>query len=856
MIQSDEDEVSIGDTVYVVDHEYDPSGLYLEARIGQLEISFTDHTKNKCQLTNYKEVQSGIRKQLSESQINDLINSYFPIGSNKIQDGAITEGKIDKIYYSSIKTDIVQASVADVQVLIADKASIEDLNASNAKIENLIAEDVAISGKITAAEAVIEELKANDATITGKLTANEADIKKLKAEDVVISGKLTATEAEIKTLKSENVTVSGKLEATQADINILKSDIAEIDTLLAGNITAENIQAGSITANEIASGTITAGSGVIAEGAIGNAQISNLEASKINAGTIDTSKVTVSGPNSNLKLSGNRLQVFQGIGQSQVERVSLGDIQGDGSQYGFLVRGSDGKTVIMDENGVTNAGITNGSVTNDKINSNANIDGAKLNINSVVTKINGATESISGTKIDIEGTNLSAKLSNITTTQTDQEKKISENSSKITANEKAINLKVDSQTYKSDKKELETQLNKNTAEIALNKDAIALKVEQADINNAKSELEGKIDTKVSAAKAEIKVTTDKISQNVSNLTTTVSNKADGSTVTYLSNKVGSLETSVNGIKGQVSSLETTTTSIGSTATSALNKANQGISDAAAAKTAADSKAKVFTSTPTVPYKVGDIWTAGPTGDLMKCKVARSSGSYTASDWEKASKYTDDSKANTANATANANKTEISNTKSKVSSIEANLSGITSRVGTVETNQTTVNGKVTALETWKKTAEQKITDSSIISTVKSAKETNGKNTFAQQSDITQLNNSWTAKFNSSGGSNLFYNGDFKRGLDKWSNNGGSIITTASCPSNQNSLMLQGAIGQTKYVSQQIKCDFSDKFTVSFWQYTSAGTDGSTNLFRGVQVTLVYTDGTKAYPGVGNQTVYDK
>ena len=90
-------------------------------------------------------------------------------------------------------------------------------------------------------------------------------------------------------------------------------------------------------------------------------------------------------------------------------------------------------------------------------------------------------------------------------------------------------------------------------------------------------------------------------------------------------------------------------------------------------------------------------------------------------------------------------TEISSTKSRVSSIETDLSGITQRVSTVENKQTTVDGKVTNLETWKKSAEQKITDSAIVATVKSAKNTDGKNTFAQQSDITQLNNSWTATF---------------------------------------------------------------------------------------------------------------
>lgn len=903
MLQGDEDEIEIGDFVKVIDNDYSPA-LHLTARIGQLELSFTDYSNNKCILTNFKEVKSGI---LSIDTVQAIIDGKFPITSENIADGAITDGKIDTQYLHTIKTDVIIAAKAEVEELIADKADIEDLTAVNAKIENLKAKDVEIENavienlKVTTAK--IENLEAKDATIES-LVSKKADITDLNATNATIT-QIQAGKADIT-----------ELNAVKANIDNLKANVAEIDTLLAGNITSDNIQAGSITSNEIASGTITAGSGIIADGAIGSAQISSLDAAKINAGTIDTSRVTVAGPNSNLKMSGNRLQVFQGVGSSQKERVSLGDVNGDGSLYGLRVRGADGTTILLDENGVKSEGITNGSITNEKISGNANIDGAKININSVINRINSdGSESIQGTKIDIEGTSLSTKLSNITTTQTAQGNKITEHSSKIAANESAINLKVDSQTYQSDKKGIETQLNKNTADIALNKESIALKVEQADINKAKSELEGKIDTKVNTAKSEIKVTTDKISQNVSNLTTTVNNKADGSTVSSLSNKVGSLETSVNGIKGQVSSLETTTTSISSTATNALNKATSANTAASNAQTAAnnaqniaDSKAKVFTSTPTTPYKVGDIWTAGPSGDLMKCKTARTSGSYTASDWEKASKYTDDTKANavdgkvntlqgevstvksnvatldvnlqgitqrvsstesttttltskvntaqstadaaksaastaqstantaknnaataqtaannaqstadskakvftstptvpykvgdlwtggpsgdvmrcktartsgsytvsdwekaskytddtkanaannaaqnaqnTANAaqsTANSNKTEISNTKTKVSQIETNLSSITSRVSTIETKQTTTDGKVTSLETWKKSAEQKITDSAIVSTVKAAKDTNGKNTFAQQSDITQLNNSWTATF---------------------------------------------------------------------------------------------------------------
>lgn len=182
-------------------------------------------------------------------------------------------------------------------------------------------------------------------------------------------------------------------------------------------------------------------------------------------------------------------------------------------------------------------------------------------------------------------------------------------------------------------------------------------------------------------------------------------------ITTTSNKVATIETNLNSITQRVSSTEATTSSL----TTKVNTA----------QSTADSKAKVFTSTPTVPYKVGDLWTGGPSGDVMRCKTARASGSYTASDWEKASKYTDDTKANaaqstanTANATANANKTEITTTKNKVATIETNVNSITSKVSSVEKNITTINGNVTNLQSRMNTAEQKITPTAITTTISS------------------------------------------------------------------------------------------------------------------------------------------
>ena len=61
----------------------------------------------------------------------------------------------------------------------------------------------------------------------------------------------------------------------------------------------------------------------------------------------------------------------------------------------------------------------------------------------------------------------------------------------------------------------------------------------------------------------------------------------------------------------------------------------------------DGKSSIYNSQPNPPYRVGDLWVQGPEGDILRCIASRESGSFTASDWSPASKYTDDSTANSA-----------------------------------------------------------------------------------------------------------------------------------------------------------------------------------------------------------------
>lgn len=366
-------------------------------------------------------------------------------------------------YYKRLQTiaDMTQSVIGSDGTISG--GSISDGTVSGDKLENgSINSDHIQSGSITSTHIKAEQILA-DHIMSNQITTNH--------------------------LVADSIT-SDHIQANSIDTKHLKANTIQAEHIQSNTIHSNHISSNTITAGHIQSGAITAGSGIIAEGAIGNAQISKIDAGKIEAGTIDTSKVTIQGADGHLRLKGNRMQVFQGVGNQAKERVSVGDVNGDGTVYGLRVRGADGQTVLLDENGVTSEGITNGSITNDKINEDANIDGAKLNINSVINKINtDGTEVIQGTKVEVDGTNLGVKLSEITNKQTEDSERITQAYSQIEANENAIKLKVDEQVYTSDKKDMSSKLEKNTSEISAMKGQIALKVEQTDIDRTIEEIE-------------------------------------------------------------------------------------------------------------------------------------------------------------------------------------------------------------------------------------------------------------------------------------------------------------------------------------------------------------------------------
>lgn len=223
-----EDDLGIGDTVYVVDNDFEPA-LHLSARVKNLTISFTDVEKGSCTLSNFKEVKSNITDEMRK--LASIIDEKFPIGTDQIKNGAVTS---DKVGNNAIGGNHVQHDT-----LIADH-----IKANQIKTDHLQADSVTAE-KIKALEIKTEHLQSNSIT-TEKLDANVVTADKIQAGSIQ-TGHLTG-----------NLIESTHIKADQIEAGHIKSDSIETDHLKANSINADKLQANSITTDKLQANSINA----------------------------------------------------------------------------------------------------------------------------------------------------------------------------------------------------------------------------------------------------------------------------------------------------------------------------------------------------------------------------------------------------------------------------------------------------------------------------------------------------------------------------------------------------------------------------------------------------------------------
>ena len=502
---------NVGDGVTILDKVSEEK---VSQRVVRMEIYPHDATKNNIELSNKGKTFSDYFQmiQLMQNMANHFIQTTGSVtgtgGTNGSANATVAEGYIGEKH--------LQANSVTTEKLSANSITADKIQA------NSITSDKLVANSITA-----HHLQANIID-TEKLSANSVTAEKIRA-NAITADKISASAITTEKL-SVNAVTADKIKAQAISAIHLQAECITADKIASKAITTEHLQAGvvdaihikadSITTEHIQAGAIQAGSTIIAEGAIGNAQISSLDANKINAGEIDTSKVKVKGKDGYLFIENNTLFV---VDNNKQIRCELGVIENN-SNYGFIVRGADGQTILLDHNGVRNAGITDGAIDNRTVSENANISGNKLDIDSVIRTINeDGSVNIEGTKVKVGNSTLEVELSKQTNLITEHSTMLESHQTSIDANTQSIKMKVDSQTYQADKNNMTSKIDKATTAIEVLEKEIDLKVSATEIE----EIVGDItETKINDAVADIRVTTDGISQKVSQIETTT-NTIDG-----------------------------------------------------------------------------------------------------------------------------------------------------------------------------------------------------------------------------------------------------------------------------------------------------------------------------------------
>ena len=220
-----------------------------------------------------------------------------------------------------------------------------------------------------------------------KLKVVELEAEKIKA-DVGEFKNLTTENFEAVNARIENLNV-GDLTAVNADITNLKAVVAEIQTLIGGNLTMDNIQSLVLTADKV----------TIANALIKNAMIESISANKINTGTINTNNVNIQSEDGSMIINGTTQQFKD---ENNVVRIQIGkDATGN---FTFALFSQDGQGILIDETGIKAGAVPDQIITNDMVSDNANISGGKLDISSVINSINNNENTLLSSKIKFSDT--------------------------------------------------------------------------------------------------------------------------------------------------------------------------------------------------------------------------------------------------------------------------------------------------------------------------------------------------------------------------------------------------------------------------------------------------------------------
>lgn len=329
---------------------------------------------------------------------------------------------------------------------------------------------------------------------------------------------------------------TGKIVSDSGEFKDLSALVAAIDNLLAGNVSAELGHILKLTAENVS----------ISEAVIKDLIAAQITVSMLKASDISTDTFHIVSDDGGIEIAGNTMQFkdFNGVIRIQIGRDT-------NNEFTFCLYDETGEGVLIDSTGVHESAISDGLIKNSMI-GNGEISKDKLGFYIAEANEDG-TINIGQVKVD--GESFEVVYNTFVKSTNNKFNSITETMS-------GVSSKVDSVEK-----------------------AIINKAWQSDIHESINNYDGTSIKTIRDSVAENKTSIGNISNKVSEVETTVSKKADGSTVQTLSEKVSTMEQDANGFKQAVEEnyatkgeLSDTSTSLKSEITQSAKEINQKVSD--------------------------------------------------------------------------------------------------------------------------------------------------------------------------------------------------------------------------------------------------------------------------------------
>ena len=298
------------------------------------------------------------------------------------------------------------------------------------------------------------QVKELDAQIADIKYANVQELSALKGSfvslltDYLKTGELEARVADIQSLSADSAFIdylnSQYIRAAGGDFNTLQAELANVRTLLSGQIGAADLTAIYLTADNVVIDDMVIQNGIAKRIAVGD----------LKGDRISTDQFEVSSDKGLLQIKGNTQQFLDQDGRV---RIQMGqDAEGN---FNFIVRGEDGTTALFDENGITADAVADGLILNHMIGAGT-LSKDRLNFPVVETDENG---NVSITKIyDGEGGNFGAAYTDFKTQVKEESQSVKDTMGGISALLDSVNRQFSVRIWQED---IETAIDRNDGEI-------------------------------------------------------------------------------------------------------------------------------------------------------------------------------------------------------------------------------------------------------------------------------------------------------------------------------------------------------------------------------------------------------